>query len=103
MGCFNNLSLEGFNPDVRTYTTMMAGLLSKGLLIEAKELVEKMEEKGCLVLHTMLFCKDSLREVIMMAQWSIMKKWFIEDSCWMHLLFPFYLIHLLKIRTILLY
>ncbi|CDP04645.1 unnamed protein product [Coffea canephora] len=45
---FNNLSLNGLDPNVITYNTMIAGLLSEGLLIEGKELILKMEEKGCL-------------------------------------------------------
>ncbi|CDP04643.1 unnamed protein product [Coffea canephora] len=44
---------KGLDLDEKTYTPMIAGLLSESLLAEAKELFEKMEENGCW--HSVMF------------------------------------------------
>ncbi|QHO43235.1 Pentatricopeptide repeat-containing protein [Arachis hypogaea] len=45
---FQDLSMKGYRPNVRTYTIMINGFCKEGLLHEALELFSKMEDNGCL-------------------------------------------------------
>jgi pentatricopeptide repeat protein len=44
---FSRLIVEGFQPDVHTYTVLIGGICKEGSLIEALKLFRKMEEDGC--------------------------------------------------------
>ena len=89
----NSHFLKGLDPDVVTYSTMILGLCSKGLLKEAKDFLIKMEENGC--------SADRITDNNVIVQGlllggkyddalGILKKWIREDSLCIHINFPFY-------------
>ncbi|XLT95075.1 hypothetical protein HN873_016737, partial [Arachis hypogaea] len=45
---FQDLSVKGYHPNVRTYNIIINGLCKEGLFEEALALLSKMEGNGCL-------------------------------------------------------